>query len=63
MRPSSSSRIALASDLAATRELARDRGGRPLLARDRVLHGRLDAGGGAVLEHPPEHVLAVAGAR
>ena len=50
-------------DLAPAGELAGDGGGRAILSRDRVLHRRLDAGGGAVLEHPLQHFLAVPNAR
>ena len=63
MRPSLELEDRVGDDLAAARELARDRGGRAVLAGDGVVHRRLDAGGGAVLEHALEHLLAVAGAR
>jgi hypothetical protein len=50
-------------DLAAARELAGHGGGGAMLCGNRVLHRRLDAGGGAVLEHAVEHFLAVPNAR
>src|SRR5215218_3342817 len=50
-------------DLAPAGELAGDDGRGAILARDRVLHRRLDAGGGAVLEHALEHLLPVPNSR
>src|SRR5919108_2038972 len=46
-------------DLAAAGELAGHGGGGALGVGDAVLHRRLDAGGGAVLEHAAENLLAV----
>src|ERR671922_526033 len=46
-------------DLAAAGELAGHGGGGALGAGDAVLYGRLDARGGAVLEHAAKHLLPV----
>ena len=63
MRPSSSSKIPLATTLRPPGNSQVTVAAARSLARDRVLHRRLDAGAGAVLEHALEHVLAVPDAR
>src|SRR5688572_18131833 len=51
---------AVGDDLTAAGELAGDRRRGALPVGDRVVHRRLHAGRSAVLQHPAEHVLAVA---